>query len=252
MDVPKKILLLFISLILSVAAFTQNKTSRRVLFVGNSYTYFWNLPQSVAVMAESEGILLKTSQSTAGGTNWGQHLRGEKALKTVEVLNEQEFDIVILQNHSMSTLERPDSMFIFGRQLAQMAREAGAEVYLYMTWSREWDPYMQETIARKYLELGNVLGAKIVPVGLAWQKALNLRPDLPLYHFDGSHPSPMGTYLTACVFFGMITGKSPVGLPARLLMTDGNGEKLYLNIQSPNDALFCQKVAEDIINNWSK
>ena len=54
----------------------QNKVPENVLFVGNSYTYFWNLPQQVSALAESEGIsIYATSQSTSGGTNWGQHWR---------------------------------------------------------------------------------------------------------------------------------------------------------------------------------
>ena len=33
-------------------------------------------------------------------------------------------------------------------------------------------------------------------------------------------------------------------------MKDQNGEKLYINIQSEEDALFCQKVAESVVNEF--
>ena len=60
-------------------------------------------------------------------------------------------------------------------------------------------------------------------------------------------PSSLGTYLTACVFYGILTGQSPIGLPHRLESEDAYGEHLYLNIQSTENALFCQKVADEII-----
>ena len=78
-------------------------------------------------------------------------------------------------------------------------------------------------------------------------RARELRPDLNLYDPDQSHPSPTGTYLSACVFFGVLTGKSPVGLPDRLITMDKDGETLYLNILPPQDAKFCQEVAAEIL-----
>ncbi len=79
-------------------------------------------------------------------------------------------------------------------------------------------------------------------------EARQLRPGFPLYEEDRSHPSALGTYLTACVFYGIFTNQSPVGLPQRLTAFDKDGEKIYLTIQSKENALFCQKVAEEIIN----
>ena len=107
---------------------------------------------------------------------------------------------------------------------------------------------MQKGITEGYLAFAKKVNAQIVPVGLAWERARQLRPNFPLYDPDGSHPSPLGTYLTACVFYGVLTGQTPVGLPNRLLSKDQFGEKLYLTIQSAEDALFCQKVADEIIN----
>ncbi len=247
----KRFLLLLMIGLLVKGVMAQTAPPQRVLFVGNSYTYFWNLPQNVAAMAESTGDEISTRQSTAGGVNWGQHVRGEKDLKTLQIIKEGDFDIVILQNHSMSAIDRPDSLMHFGKLLNEQVKLQNAKTYLYLTWAREWDPYMQKEITEKYKELSKAIDARIVPVGLAWQRALELRPGLPLFDEDKSHPSPLGTYLSACVFYGVLTGKSPVGLPERLISKDGDGEKLYLNIQSKENALFCQKVAQEIIIEWS-
>ena len=152
----------------------------------------------------------------------------------------------------MSTIQRADSFQLFGEKLYDLAESTGADVYLYMTWARAWNPYMQENITAGYKEFAEKTGAHIVPVGPAWQRSRELRPDLTLHDPDGSHPNSMGTYLTACVFYAVLTGKSPVGLPHRLITKDKDGETLYLTIQNPNDALFCQKVAEEIVQQWQK
>lgn len=230
----------------------QEKEPIKVLFVGNSYTYFWNLPQTVEAMAKEKDFALEARQSTSGGTHWGHHWRGERELRTKDKIAQGGFKAIVLQNHSMSTLNRVDSMFHFGSLLAESAQSKGAKVYLYMTWAREWDPYMQAEISKQYQALAKKIGAEVVPVGLAWERARELRPGFALYDEDQSHPSPLGTYLTACVFYGTFSGKSPIGLPSRIIAEDSKGEKIYLNIQSQQNALFCQKVAEEVLGQWNK
>ena len=152
----------------------------------------------------------------------------------------------------MRAIVAVDSLIYFGTKMVELAQSSGAEVYLYMTWSRRWDPYMQNEIRDGYVKLYKETKATIVPVGLAWERANSLRDDIMLYDQDGSHPSPLGTYLSACVFYKVLTGKSPVGLPNRLTSLDQEGEKLYLTIQSPGDAKFCQKVAEEVVEEFKK
>lgn len=243
----KKISCLLFATFLYSAGQAQ-QTPEKVLFVGNSYTYFWNLPQHVALMAESKNIKMSTRQSTAGGANLGQHWRGEKELNSVSIIKEGAFDAIILQDHSMRAIQHPDSLLYFGTLMAQLIKEKHARPYVYMTWAREWDPFMQKTITEQYQKLAEKIHAEVVPVGLAWERSRQLRPDLNLYDPDGSHPSTIGTYLSACVFFGILTHQSPVGLDHRLISKDINGEKLYVNIQSKEDALFLQKVAASVIN----
>lgn len=228
----------------------SSDTEQKVLFVGNSYTYFWNLPQVVQGLAESADIKITSTQSTIGGSNLGQHWRGDRKLESKSLIQQGEYDIVVIQDHSMRAINAPDSLMYYGKLFGDLIKSTGAQPYVYMTWSRRWDPYMIDTIQKEYTRLAEAINARIVPVGLAWKRALELRPDLPLYDDDGSHQSSLGTYLNACVFYGIITGKSPVGLANRLISKDQYGEKLYLTIQSEENALFCQKVAQEVLNKY--
>ncbi len=250
MQLARLFFLLCCFLFVSESGYAQKSESRKVLFVGNSYTYFWNLPQNVALMAESKNIDLKTAQSTSGGVNLGHHWKGERNLETKEKIKSGNYDVVVLQDHSMRAIQHPDSLLYYGKLWGDYIKSNGGQPFVYLTWARKWDPYMQEKITEKYIELAKKINARVVPVGLAWQKVRELRPDLDLYDPDGSHPSTIGTYLTACVFFAAITNVSPIGLPHRLATIDADGETLFINIQDQNDALFCQKVAFDVISQF--
>ncbi len=231
----------------SVQVFSQDSLSRHILFVGNSYTYFWNLPQSVQAMAASQNLPYVMRQSTSGGTNLGQHWRGEKSLQTVSNMESGAYDAIILQDHSLQAINHPDSLLIYATKLAALVSDNDTRVLLYMTWAREWNPYMLNIIQAEYIRAADAIDAELIPVGIAWQQARTLRHDLKLFHPDGSHPSPAGTYLTACVVYAVLTGMSPVGLPPRLTSTDIYGEPLYLNIQTEEDAEFLQQVAWDVV-----
>ena len=63
--------LLFLFLI-PLCTYSQ-ESETKVLFGGNSFTYFWNVPQLVQSMAESQNVTIRTSQSTTGGATWEDH-----------------------------------------------------------------------------------------------------------------------------------------------------------------------------------
>jgi len=54
----------------------------RVLFVGNSYTYYNNLIQMVSLISDSLETKLICTKSTVGGTNLGEHWNEQKGLRS--------------------------------------------------------------------------------------------------------------------------------------------------------------------------
>jgi hypothetical protein len=247
-----KLAAFLLCLLLPLSAWPQQAPPERVLFVGNSYTYYWNLPQQVAAMAAAQGTPLAARQSVSGGVSLGLHWEGKRGLKTRELIASGQFDAIILQDYSTRPVLEPDSTLYYGKLLAEAAQNEGARIYLYLTWARENNPLMQPGLDETYSALAKATGATIIPVGPAWRLALQLRPGIQLFELDGSHPSPLGSYLSACVFFGVLTEESPLGLPNQLLTTDREGQPLYLNIVHPDDALFCQLVAAEAIRNFAK
>lgn len=242
------VLLVFVAL-LSFNVNAQDKATEnlRVLFVGNSYTYFWNLPQTVETLASSKEKTIVCRKSTAGGMSLKQHWDGERELKSRELIKNGDWDYVVLQNHSMSAIENSEEFMEYGKKFIDLIQESGAKPILYMTWARKFNPLMQEAITNAYTQLGEETGTKVAPVGEAWKRVRELRPDLELFAKDESHPSPEGTYLAACVFFKTLTGEEVKGLSGRVKIIDKNGEELFLSIISNEDAGFLQAVADEVV-----
>jgi hypothetical protein len=246
------ILVLAIVLLVPLGLFSQEEQPLKVLFVGNSFTYFWNMPQLVKAMGESQGIALDIHQSTVGGTNLKQHWNEEKGTITRKLLNEQDWDYVILGDHSLSTINSLERFKEYGGKFSKLIRSKGAEPIFYITWAYKSNPLMQPAITKGYLELAHELNAKVIPVGPIWMKARNLRPDLNLY-FDDKHPSSDGSYLIALIAYKALTGKSVSEISNRVTTMDKDGEKLYLSfVLQETSAFFKQLVEESKIESFNK
>ncbi len=215
----------------------------RVLFVGNSFTYFWNLPQVVQSMAESQGRVILTRQSTAGGASLEQHWKGDKGLKTKQLIEAGGWDFVVLQDHSSQPIDAPESFTNYGKKFAALVREAGAEPLFFTTWAYKSNPLMQATLTRKYAELAGELKAENLPMGPAWASVRQYRPDMEMY-FDDKHPAPLGTYLIGLAFYKKLSGQSVLKIPDRLTTTDQFGEQTYLIFVLPEDGVFLRQSIE--------
>jgi hypothetical protein len=179
----------------------------KVLFIGNSYTFYNNLPGMLEDLATSAGQDVETSRVVSGGKTLEWHWYNPATLDT---LSDNKWDIVVFQEHSMRPVEEPDKMMSAVKRLKERAGEA--RVILYLTWARQHIPEMQDVLNDTYFRVAKELGCSIAPVGLAWQKSLREIPDLVLHTDDRSHPNTLGSYLAACVFYATIFNASPIGL----------------------------------------
>ncbi len=244
----KIILILFFVISISGArCFSQSKQDTlNVLFVGNSYIYVNNLPHIVSLISDSTKTKIMTKKSTGPGASLREHWFGKKNLKTKEIIKNGQFDIVILQEQSMAPIFRPDSFNTYGNLFCDFIRENGATPYLFLTWAREKVPQYQDNLNKAYFELSDKNDAQIVPVGPAWRMALKIRPTIELFLPDGSHPSKLGTFLTACIFTKVLTGEIPKNLPSYFNTLDIKGETVRLMFLSSLDVSFCQKITSQL------
>ena len=239
----KKLIFGISLLLIGNSVFAQDNKQTDILFVGNSFTYFWNMPQMLEAMAEEQGINIKTTQSTVGGSTLEEHFNQKKNTQTIKILDSVKFDYVILQDHSLATIDNLKDFEEYSKKLSDIIRKRGAQPVLYMTWGYHSNPLLQDKITPAYNDMAKELNAKVIPVGPIFMKARQLRPDLNMY-FDDKHPSPEGSYLIALVFYKAFTGKSVLGIPDRLTTKAYDGEPLYLMFMDSETGEFLRQLVE--------
>ena len=192
---------------------------RRILFVGNSFTYCQadaaagktaanDLPGSVREMALLANLSLDArAVAVDDETLQGHWEKGSLAAQ----LKTEPWDCVVLQEHSQRPLLNKDLMFQYAQKLDALIKAAGARTFLFSTWAWRDHPETQASIDAAYTELGLKLDAPVVPVGQAWRAARDEKVEL--YLEDGVHPNPAGAHLSACVFFSFLFGLKPAARP---------------------------------------
>lgn len=218
----------------------------QILFVGNSYLYYSDsLHNHVVRMARAAypDDKFTYKSATISGAYLAHH-NIDSHLEQGRLGLSDPFAVVILQGHStaMTTDAKRANFAEAATAMDGAIRATGAVTALYMTPAytevhKSYDPDMLAMIDDGYTQVGNDLDAIVIPVGLAFAEAYARRPDMELHkHYDGSHPTLLGTYLAAATTYATLYGESAVGNPYR-----------YFGAIGDEDALFLQQVAEDTV-----
>lgn len=234
---------------------------RRILFLGNSYTYVNDLPNTLKQLALSLGDTLETDNYTPGGSSLQSLTFDANTLAKIQIGN---WDYVVIQAQSQEPAfpasQVQTNTYPFAQKLDSMIHVFNpcAEIVFYMTWGRKngdaanCPSYptictyegMQTRLQQSYLAMSKLNKASCSPVGVAWRAFRNLYPAVELYNADESHPSENGTYLAACTFYSSIYQKSSVGATYSLgTVTDTNA----LNMQTIASA-----TVLDSLENWQQ
>ena len=202
----------------------------RVLFIGNSYTFYNNLPDTIATLGARDGANWTVKRYLRGGasfrTHWFDNL-GEAAERVsdakkrdptrvggLDKLLKEKWDAVVLQGQSQEAIKAREEFLEYGRKLAEKIKASGcSRILLYQTWARQAIPDQQSGLSEGYDTLAAATGAEVVRVGDAWAAAFKARPGLVLHVKDGSHPNDRGSYLAACLFYRALSGRKAKGLP---------------------------------------
>ncbi len=214
------------------------KTPRRVLFIGNSVTSDnGGIPNALNRLSKGK---LDCTPCVEDAKTLAWHWSQGTARK---VLRSERWDEVVLQDHSIQPLQKPDIFALFIRRFDEQAKGVGARTVLFMTWPRQDQPGNAAAIFHAYEDAAATNHTSIAPVGVAFQASLKKRPDLNLYREDNLHPSPTGTYLAACVFYKTLLHRTPVGLES--FVVDDKGAPLIT--LPPADAQFLQELANQTV-----
>ncbi len=165
----------------------------RILFIGNSLTYYNDLPLLVRRRAEEEGYACETVMIAHGGWTLAQHVREPEVRFNILY---GDYDYVVLQEFAPPS-GNGEAFLDAAKALNRMIREAGSIPVLFEPWTRKTEPEAQPHLNAVHREVREVIEAVLAPVGEEWQGYRDSRPDLELYAEDGLHPSAAGSDFAA-------------------------------------------------------
>jgi hypothetical protein len=218
--------LLLLALIIPICL--QSQIKKKVLFIGNSYTYVNSLPQLIYDLAITKQDTLVFDQLVTGGFTFNNHCANPQ---TWQKIRSVKWDYVVLQAQSQEPSFSPaqvaSNTFPYAKQLCDSVKSAHpcSKILFFMTWGRKngdafncnaYPPVctyagMQARLRQSYMMFKDSLKAHCAPVGVAWKTCRIQNPGIELYQPDESHPSMQGSYLAACVFYTSIFNKTSQG-----------------------------------------
>ncbi len=169
----------------------------RTLFIGNSHTYFNDMPKIFRDICEENGYAMDVTMLTKGGMGLPYHVENEQTRFNILY---GRYDFIILQHvaHPMGEFEDMEKA---ADTIMEWIRQTDAVPCYYMTWTKKGDEEGQPEMSRRYRVLGEKHKCLVAPVGENWWKHIHEHPEDELYFKDGRHASKEGSLLAARTIF---------------------------------------------------
>jgi len=247
----RKILLAILYLFSCLAA--QDKNTENILFIGNSFTFYWNLPLVVEAMANERNYNFDITQSTGSGSSLKDHWLENDELKSKTLIETEKYDRVVIQDKSLNPLQNLVESRKYFTDFIELVKANNGTPYIYATWmykgisNNNYD--IVDPIQHALQPVADKTGSIMVPIDQAFRIFQQSHPNIPIFMSDNKHPSPVGTYLAACVYFRIFTGESPLGLSRRYERKDENGKKIFLGMVEKSSAIICQEIVDEMLPN---
>jgi hypothetical protein len=187
-------------------------SSLKVLFIGNSRTRYFNIPNQIKQLASNENRKLEVRMVAFDGWTLEAHWNSPNSA-ALQAIREGGWDDVVLQELSSRPVLENAKFVASVKNFNAEIKKIGARTVLYENWWRKDLTYTQTQLSVAYKSLANDIGAAISPVGNAWLESLSTNPTSSLFDPDGNHATALGAYLTACEFYAFFYEKNPKGLP---------------------------------------
>ena len=168
---------------------------RSILFLGNSLTYYNDLPGMVERAAQAAGINLRIGSVALPNVAVIDHADGLTPAR--EAIAAQRWDLVVLQQGPTPEGICRDTLALGAERLAPLVAAAGGKVAVLAPWTRITVPGFLPEARRSAVIAANAVQGKVLFVGDAWRLALGRDATLQLHSSDGYHPGPNGSWLAA-------------------------------------------------------
>ena len=196
-----KLLALVLIILSSYSCSTDQESNNNseitgVLFIGNSLTYFNDLPILVQQRAEALGremvVKMVAYPNYAIVDHWTD---GE----VQQLISSQEYDYVIIQQGPSSQSEGRQMLIESGKLYSDLCEQNNAKLCYFMVWPSISNYNTFDGVIKNHTDAASINNAILLPVGEVWKAYIDSTNNFDYYGPDGFHPSVMGSEVAADV-----------------------------------------------------
>ncbi|HYI43154.1 MAG TPA: hypothetical protein VD768_05990 [Sphingomicrobium sp.] len=193
----------------------EDRPVRTLLIVGNSRTFYNNMPAMLRALSASpeSKVKIEVETVTSAGATFEKHASDGRAIRLLG----RGWDDVILQGESGAQSRRETAEYFvrYGPRLAQAAAVREGRPTLLVNWPYDRSIFegYGEYDRGEHLAFLHEVHARVasegkldrINLGALWESLRLANPDVALTT-DGNHPSVAGSYLYALVVYKHVTG----------------------------------------------
>ncbi|UTW66972.1 T9SS type A sorting domain-containing protein [bacterium SCSIO 12643] len=253
----KKVLLILM-LIVAIKSHAQNTT--QILFIGNSITYYNNMPQTFESIANSLGDTTEVTVYAPGGTGFVNHVNDPNVYNH---FMQKQWDYIVLQPGSNEspgysfpieiTYSRAqillDSIYKYNPCTQVLFYEISYGVWGNSTADLVTYNNTMSAIKTNLEYLVDSTNTFFAPVGEVFRHKWNTdQNDILWGGFGDIHPNDKGSYVAACTFYSSIFQKPSLGTSeiSSLTLSDAN------QIQKLSDSVVLNHFSNWRINTYNQ
>ena len=178
----------------------------KVLFIGNSNTYFNDMPHLFAEMCEAlTGERTEVMMLAFSNRKLDWHCEEYFSVRFALLYGHYDYCVIQQFGHPVPPIGETEPSV---EKLVRLCERVETKPVLYMTWAKRGEPEKAALISGIYRTLADRYRTLLAPIGELFETVRAEHPEINLYWFDGSHASPYGDYLIAAAFASLLTGQT--------------------------------------------
>ncbi|CAL2057432.1 SGNH/GDSL hydrolase family protein [Tenacibaculum sp. 190524A05c] len=177
--------------------YAQHQKEYSILFIGNSLTYYNDLPKLVTEYAKNEKNLnIKTKMVAHPNYAIEDHWNDGKVKR---LIRRKKYDYVILQQGPSSQKDGRKMLIQYGRKYSNLCKSSNTKLCYFMVWPAIYYYHTFNGVIKNHEDAAKLNNAILLPVGKVWKTHIEESKDYSLYNQDEFHPSEKGSKLAAKV-----------------------------------------------------
>lgn len=171
----------------------------KVLFIGNSHTYFNDMPYIFKLICQENNIDVDVTMIAHGYKGLDFHQKEPEVRFNILY---GKYDYIVLQHLQTGFDEEILNSSV--QAIKKYVNKTDSKLVLYMPWTIKSEREKQKYMSDAYINLAKKLGVLVAPAGLVWWEFKDIHPEVELYFKDDKHASEIGSTLVAYTIYRTI------------------------------------------------